>query len=354
MTANTAESTALVSVIIPLYNQERFIAATLDSVLAQDYAAFEVLVADDGSTDGSLAIAEDYASHHPDRIRVLRHEGGVNRGVSATRNLALREARGEWSAFLDSDDLWYPGKLSQQMAFIQDHPETMVCYTLSDVIREGRGEEFIPDEDILGSHPLPPRPRDLFLQILLVQVNDIFSTVVVRTGQLREIGGFEENLPFQCEDRIMVARMATYGSVTCLPEVLCSYRAHDTSYTSSVLASRTWPAIFYDGQVRLMVALFRTGHRKEWAHDIARYILPVSVIRAAACSVQPRILGRVFLDFLWSLRYAPWIPVFMGMKLASFVLKGHIFTRGGDYIKRTALWKTIFGRQSERKEEKNR
>ena len=176
------DSPIRVSVVVPLYNQARFIAATLDSALAQDYPAFEILVVDDGSTDGGRAIAESYAERFPDRMRLLQHADGINRGVSATRNLALGEARGDWVAFLDADDLWNPEKLGKQMTFLEKHPDASVCYTLANVIREGRGEAFIPEKEVVGTNPLPPHPRDLFLHILLVQVNYIFSSVMVRTS----------------------------------------------------------------------------------------------------------------------------------------------------------------------------
>jgi glycosyltransferase involved in cell wall biosynthesis len=330
-----------VSAIIPLYNQERFIAATLDSALAQDYPGLEILLVDDGSTDGGGAIAECYAARHPDRIRLLQHPEGINRGVSATRNLAISEARGDWVAFLDADDLWHPEKLIRQMSFLATCPEAGVCYTLANVIREGRGEAFIPEEEIVGTTSLPPLAGDRFLQIVLVQVNFIFSSIMVRTDLLRDIGGFDEKLPFQSEDRVMVAQVAARGEIACLPEVLCSYRAHDASYTSGVIAARIWPAIFYDVQVRVMISLFRDGLKKQWAHNIARYVLPVSFVRAAACSLTPSVFGQVIRDFAWSLCYAPWIPVFMGIKLAGFIFKGHVFTRSAGYIRRTALFKSI-------------
>jgi len=326
----------LVSVVIPLYNGERFIAATLDSALAQDYPRVEILVVDDGSTDHSLRVAREYAARHGDRIRVLIHPGGANRGVSATRNLALAEARGEWIAFLDADDLWYPKKLSRQMAALARAAHASVCYTLSDVLREGRGQAFIPGETRIGSHPLPEDPQDVLLQIIKVQINYIFSSVVVHAATLRDIGGFEENLPFQSEDRLMVARATAVGSLLCIPEVLCTYRAHESSYTASVIADRVWPAVFYDVQVRMLVWLRRRGLNAP-ARAIARYVLPVHFVRAAVCSLQPRILRIVFLDFLRSLWHAPMIPAYMAMKLAGFIFSGRLFSQGKALWRRTAL-----------------
>ncbi len=100
------ESDPEVSAIIIFYNSQRFIREAVDSVLSQTYKNWELIFADDGSTDSSTEIARDYAERFPDRIHWVEHEGHKNRGMSATRNLAARHSRGKWLAFLDSDDVW--------------------------------------------------------------------------------------------------------------------------------------------------------------------------------------------------------------------------------------------------------
>ncbi len=106
-----------VSVIIPTYNRAALVAEAVASVLAQTWRDFEVLVVDDGSTDGTIEALAPYAS----RLRLLRRES--RGGVSAARNTGIKAARGEWLAFLDSDDLWLPEKLSRQMAYLAAHPD---------------------------------------------------------------------------------------------------------------------------------------------------------------------------------------------------------------------------------------
>ena len=104
----------LVSIIMPSYNTGRFIAESIESVLAQTYPDWELIIVDDCSTDNTDEIV---ASFHDDRIRYLKNE--KNSGAATSRNRALREAKGKWIAFLDSDDLWLPEKLEKQIAFME-------------------------------------------------------------------------------------------------------------------------------------------------------------------------------------------------------------------------------------------
>jgi glycosyltransferase involved in cell wall biosynthesis len=106
---------ALVSIIMPSYNTGRFIAETIDSVLAQSYENWELIIVDDCSTDDTQQVVAPYLSDQ--RIRFIKNE--KNSGAAVSRNRALREAKGKWVAFLDSDDLWNPSKLEKQIAFME-------------------------------------------------------------------------------------------------------------------------------------------------------------------------------------------------------------------------------------------
>jgi glycosyltransferase involved in cell wall biosynthesis len=117
-----------VSVICIFYQAERFFSEAVDSVLGQDFADFELLLCDYGSSDGGTALAKDYAARHPGKVRYLEHPGHANRGMSATRNLGLAHARGELIAFIDADDRWRPAKLREQVAILDANPAVgMVC-----------------------------------------------------------------------------------------------------------------------------------------------------------------------------------------------------------------------------------
>jgi len=102
----------LVSVIIILLNEEKFIAEAIDSVFAQDYDNWELLLVNDGSTDNSTNTALDYAQKNPQKVCYLEHPNYENCGMSASRNLGIEIAKGKFIAFLDADDIWLPGKLT--------------------------------------------------------------------------------------------------------------------------------------------------------------------------------------------------------------------------------------------------
>ena len=112
----------LVSVIMPSYNTGRFIAKSIESVLAQTYTNWELLIVDDASTDNTDEVIADVKKRHRERSEAIHYfKNDRNRGAAYSRNFALRKAKGEWIAFLDSDDLWCPEKLEKQLAFMQEH-----------------------------------------------------------------------------------------------------------------------------------------------------------------------------------------------------------------------------------------
>jgi len=177
------DSHPAVTAVIPTYNRGWALAEAVDSVLGQDYPALELIVVDDGSTDDTPATLERYG----ERVRVIRQE---NRGVSAARNRGIRAARSAYIAFLDSDDLWRPGKISAQMAFFKSCPGARICQTEEIWIRRGR--RVNPKR----RHKKPS--GDIFtasLALCLVSP----SAVMMRRELLEEMGGFDESLP-ACED----------------------------------------------------------------------------------------------------------------------------------------------------------
>src|ERR1700722_20888411 len=111
-----------ITVAIPVYNSEHCLRETLESALAQTFPAHEIIVVDDGSTDGTAALVQSFG----DRVRYIRQE---NSGASAARNNAIQHATGDWIAFLDHDDLFQPSKLDKQRAVIEANPQFVVIYS---------------------------------------------------------------------------------------------------------------------------------------------------------------------------------------------------------------------------------
>ena len=112
----------LVSVVMIFLNEERFIEEAIETILAQSYPRWELLLVDDGSTDQSTAVARSYADRHKDNITYLSHPNNENRGMSASRNLGIRHSRGEFVAFLDADDVWFSYTLARQAAAMRSTP----------------------------------------------------------------------------------------------------------------------------------------------------------------------------------------------------------------------------------------
>lgn len=124
-----------ISIVLCFYNEERFLPEAVASVLAQDYESWELLLVDDGSSDASTRIARQLQDEYPERIFCLHHPGFSNRGLSASRNLGIANARGEYVAFIDADDVWLPEKLSRQIDIFSRHPEVTVVLEASEYWR---------------------------------------------------------------------------------------------------------------------------------------------------------------------------------------------------------------------------
>ena len=206
---------ALISCIVPTFNGERYLPETLDSIFAQTYPSLEVIVADDGSTDGTAALVASYRR----RIRYLRQD---NQGPAAARNLGISAAQGEFIAFLDADDLWHPDKLERQMARFRARPELGYCVThvQNFWIPELRAEaEKYRNHRI--SQPLPG-----YLSQTLLARRDVFTAVGLFDTALAHVDSTEWFL-----------RAAKKGTVMeLLPDVL-SYRRLHSENRSRLMAS---------------------------------------------------------------------------------------------------------------------
>jgi glycosyltransferase involved in cell wall biosynthesis len=173
-----------VSVIIPSFNCARFVGRAIESVLNQTYRDYEIVVVDDGSTDGTAEIVSRYGGK-------VRYFYQANSGVSSARNLALTASSGAFVAYLDADDLWYPQKLDRQIQFLDAHRDCGLLHSDVSVIDE---EDRILHAGF-NAETARPIPQGHCTQHLLRRCHIQTPTVVERRECVEKIGGFDEQLP---------------------------------------------------------------------------------------------------------------------------------------------------------------
>lgn len=217
----------LVSVIVPTYNCERFANEAISSILTQDYPNIEVIVVDDGSTDGTI----DGLPHKNPRVKVMQQK---NAGPAAARNRGAAVARGEFLAFLDCDDVWLPGKLTAQVQFLLHNPEVCLVH--------GNYLDWYPDE--AGSYPpassfasqYAPAPQATSdsgwaYTELLVSFVLCTSTVLMRREHFQRVGGFDESFRIG-EDYDLWLRLSRIAPMHKLDRLCILYRKHGANVTS--------------------------------------------------------------------------------------------------------------------------
>jgi glycosyltransferase involved in cell wall biosynthesis len=212
-----------VSVIVPVYNGAATIAGTVRSILAQTFRDFEVLVIDDGSTDGSGAIAQAVAAELGDeRLRVLTQTNG---GQAIARNHGMAIARGEFFAFIDADDWWTPDKLAAQVAALDAHPAAALAYSWT-VLVNG-------DRQPLGGRVEAPFSGAVHGLLLVTDFISSGSNPLVRRSAIARVGGFDPAL-VPSEDWDLWLRIAAEFEVICVPEPHILYRQRPASSSDDV------------------------------------------------------------------------------------------------------------------------
>jgi glycosyltransferase involved in cell wall biosynthesis len=229
-----------VSVITAFLNAEKFLAETIESVLAQTFDDWEYLLVDDGSTDASTAMAKGYAARYPEKVRHLEHPGHINRGVCASRNLGLRYAQGDYVAFIDADDVWVPSKLADQVAILDESPEVgMVCGTVIYWSSWSVGNDIVRPTGHRQNSAVYPPEASLALYPLGTGTAPCPSDIMVRTSSARALGGFEEQFTGQnqlYEDQAFLAKLYLAVPVYFSNEIWLKYRLHPNSCVATVRA----------------------------------------------------------------------------------------------------------------------
>jgi len=250
-----------VTTIIPVFNRQRFIPATIESALAQDYSKNEVVVIDDGSTDCTPLVLESYRG----RITILTHPGHENRGQSAAINLGIRSTHSKYLAILDSDDLCYPEKLKLQVEFLESHPGVGFVYA--------NGYEIDASDRVRSKlFPHQHRPWTTPEEALLSCPIGCPSAFLFRRSLFDQVGFYDENLR-SAQDHDMVIRLTEVARVGYMDKPLWLKREHADSL-SLKFKRRRWETGFrilhkalrrypYPPTVRrrrLAVLHYRLGH----------------------------------------------------------------------------------------------
>lgn len=211
---------AKVSVIIPAFNAGKFLAETVQSVLAQTYTDFEIVISDDGSTDNTAAIAQSFSDQR------IQYRYQKNSGVSSARNHGAEIAKGKYLAFLDADDLFHPDNLSKKVAAFQNDPNLALVFADCDVI-DGTGKTT--GEKLIGKD-------DKLLENLLLWNGTVIpgpSSILITRESFEKSGGFDPEFS-TAADQNFFFRIAHKNKCARIPEILTSYRKHDTNMHADI------------------------------------------------------------------------------------------------------------------------
>lgn len=235
----------VVSCVIIFYNAEPFLDEAIESVFAQHFEDWELILVDDGSVDSSAAIAQRWVDRAPLQARLVTHPGGGNRGMSASRNLGMASARGEYVAFLDADDVWLPHKLSEQVSIIEAHPDVaMVCgatvqwFSWDETREPGSADCLIqPGEPWLRGADNPrfnnvvvdPPALAVAVYPLGTGTSPSTSSFLFRRDAAAAVGGYEEQFRGLGEDLIFQTKFFLRYPVFVSTAIWDRYRQHPAS-----------------------------------------------------------------------------------------------------------------------------
>ena len=259
----TSEAVApTVTIVMPTFNSRDYVTSAIDSIVSQSFRDWELLVVDDGSTDDTRDLVSVAAAGDP-RIRLIAIAVNSGNRPAVPRNRGLREARGQYIAFLDSDDTWQASKLERQVALMEANPELEFSYVLFEMIGlDGRRTGPYP---VASRRPKGEAFRDLYARPVISN-----SAVMLRRSLLSRVGFLDEN-PTLVEDHDFWLRIAKVGPVGCVEgDPLLTYRQRQMSHSSGNL--RPW--------LRMMAVLRKHAPSAGWplfATAAVRQTLPFAL-----------------------------------------------------------------------------
>ena len=294
----------LVSAIVIFLNESRFIQEAIESIFAQTYDDWELLLVDDGSTDESRDIACGYAQRYPEKVRYLEHHAHENRGMSASRNLGIREAKGEYIAFLDADDVWLPNKLEHQVGILESQPDagmvvgpTQWWYSWTHNPRD-RQRDYIQDVGVQPNILLQP-PVLLTRFLRMSEMSPCTCSALMRRKVVERVSGFEEHFRGLYEDQSFFSKVSLTAPVFVSSQCSARYRQHPNSNCSTTQTQHSaarsaflrWLAEYMSKQYK--VGRWRTFRAGFWP---CRYPRLDRVYQRARCGLPGQI-------WRWALRF---------------------------------------------------
>lgn len=207
-----------VTIITPAFNAEQYLKKTIESVLSQTFSDYEMIIIDDGSTDATKTIAQEYIKRYPQKIKYIYQD---NHGLSHARNTGIKAAQGEYIALLDSDDEWFPNRLEESVKAMEADPLCGLVH--SNIMRIDTSNEPLE---------IPVREKQylsgmIFKELLLRKAHIACPTVLFRKSCLETIGLFDESLikdQLGCEDRDLWLRLSRKFKICYIDQVLAYYR----------------------------------------------------------------------------------------------------------------------------------
>ncbi|HRQ40414.1 MAG TPA: glycosyltransferase family A protein [Chloroflexota bacterium] len=238
-----------VSIGLPVFNGERYLSDTLDSILNQTFTDFELVIADNGSTDGTRQICEAYAAKDK---RIKYHRSSTNLGIAPNYNRAFELSSGEYFKWADYDDLIAPDFISKCLDVLENHPDVSVCFPKGKVIDENG--VVLEDYD-----PLPdtssPEPHVRFGNLLLSNDNRVIQASGLMRANLVKKTVMHGSYP--CSDEVFLAHIALLGAFYEIPERLFFVRLHSQQSTRGVLASERSRVVFFDTSLKDKIVLIK-------------------------------------------------------------------------------------------------
>ena len=332
---------SLVSVVIICYNGEQFLAEAIDSVIAQTYNNWELFLVDDGSSDRSVTIMQEYVTRYPDKIRYLQHPKHQNRGQNASRNLGITHAKGKYIALLDCDDVWLPHKLTRQVALMEQNPEAMMIEGQAYFWYgwTGKPEDIVQDR----LDPLPVKPNQLnnppHLLTILLEGKSFYSnpsTPLWHHKVFTKVGLYDEDFRDIYEDFDFLAKVFYSVPVYAVDEYWTKYRQHSDSTVAKLKPSLVKDKIFWN-QKRLN--LFKSIQKYVVVQEI-KYPEIINYLDRRIFWLEKKLwlfASTVWLSRIYNYFYYLWLQLIerslsLGRVLLPFTLRDWLWRKIGKHL----------------------